>query len=61
MFQKPCTLKIPSANNQISSVLTLKVGDLCFGKVRGYPEWPGVVIKVENGVFWVKFFNSDLK
>lgn len=38
------------------------VGDLCFGKVRGFVAWPAVVSEVEKlggkTVIWVKFFNS---
>lgn len=38
----------------------LHVGDMCFAKVRGYCEWPALVIGVENMATEVKFFNSGL-
>lgn len=49
---------------QIARIKDLpKVGDLCFGKVRGYKPWPAFVTKIQkskNGsVIWVQFFNAN--
>lgn len=33
------------------------VGDFCFAKVRGWKPWPGNVMKIENSIIWVKFYN----
>lgn len=41
-----------------STKVTLSCGDLCFAKVRGYSEWPAIVIGVEGKTIEVKFFNS---
>ncbi|XP_055306817.1 uncharacterized protein LOC129571073 [Sitodiplosis mosellana] len=37
-----------------------EVGELCFGKVRGFPEWPAIITKIEKNYALVKFFNSPL-
>lgn len=36
-----------------------KKGDLCFAKVKGFVEWPGLIIALEEKIAWVKFFNSN--
>lgn len=44
--------------------MAFQVNDLVFGKVKGYPYWPGKVIHVDNETykhvtkFLVKFFGS---
>lgn len=37
-----------------------KVGDLCYGKIRGHLEWPCHVLSVdiEKKFAWVEFFNA---
>lgn len=35
-----------------------KVGELCFGKIRGYCEWPALITEVQKNYVLVKFFNS---
>lgn len=38
--------------------LQLNIGDFCFAKVRGYCEWPAIVVDVDKTTIEVKFFNS---
>lgn len=35
------------------------IGDLCFGKIKGYAEWPAHVDSIEGNCAWITFFNSD--
>lgn len=37
------------------------VGDLCYGKIKGYVEWPAVVTDVQKKFAWVKFFNASMQ
>lgn len=36
-------------------------GDLCFAKVRGYVEWPALVIEAHVNFAWVRFFGAAEK
>lgn len=37
---------------------SFQVGDYCFAKVKGFVEWPGYVVSIENQHAWIRFFNS---
>lgn len=59
--QRPKKDKKKSKKKQqivLAQVMPL-VGDLCFGKVRGYAPWPAIVTNIDKNVIWVKFFNSN--
>lgn len=51
--------KIPNKSRALCvQKMAPKIGDSCFAKVRGYAEWPGICLQVEDGHVWVKFFNA---
>lgn len=59
---KEHTYSKPLKKNQLMNVKPIPaVGDLCFGKVKGFVAWPCVITAVELPTIWVKFFNSTLR
>lgn len=41
------------------AVRNFPVGAVCFGKLKGYPAWPGIILAVEGNRYKIKFFGDQ--